>query len=153
MFNFGMDMGRGNELPPPYIAKIRIEVRGKLSSYTRGGGFEMFETDTSPALVEGVDFSLSEKLGITYSDANLKSFLDGNNPSAEIVSTNGNGYMELTFIPETLFSMDRLTIQGRTSAASTQFKMVIFDNHGHTLYSKGLVPVQAKEIWSVGIDL
>lgn len=152
MLKFGL-LGDKSKPILPHIARMRIEVIGSLSLDTRAGEFRMYPVVDGVNLVNDLDFHFKDSLGILFTEANMKIFLEGGTSTSSVVATNGSGWIDIDFTPETVFSLDRLTIQGMTTAGSTAFKIQVWDNEGNLLWSRGSQVVMAMETWAVGVSV
>lgn len=137
--------------PAPYIAYMRIRIVGRISSFTRAGDFEML-VGAIP-YVHTVDFHRYEELGILYSEAEKDSFMEGFNNNTDPIANNGSGYMDILFTPGTIRVLDEITISGRPTADSTQFRFTAYDSNGVEILRTDLNLVTDKVTIPVNIDL
>ena len=154
MINFGTSLGKA-EREQPYVASMLMSVQGKISSYNRGKDFGLYvNAGLTDQLIYDTDFTWLRDDNMAWSVSNRNLFYGGGSPSADLVPVNQLGYSIIEFVPDTVFKIEDLTIGGRPSAGSTQFRFVFFDQHGHELHNTGGHKTVTDTVtWHLGIDL
>lgn len=140
----------GFEQPLPYAAYLRIRIVGRISSFTRAGDFEVL-VDGVP-LIYDVDFKRYLEAGIIFTSAEIDQFMQGLNVNSDPIPNNGSGFMDILFAPGTR-KIDDITISGRPTVDSTQFRFTMYDSNGIEILRTDLIIVTTKVTVPVNVDL